>query len=147
MTPGVLTHARPLLAYALAFCGLTGGAHSDEIDWSFIAGGSGVLAGGGYALEGTVTASGAGALTGGGYTLEGGFTASDVASACDTIDFNRDGEFPDTRDIDDFVAVLSGGPCSNDPYCGDIDFNNDGFAPDTADIDALLSMFDGGPCL
>ncbi|HEX2838203.1 MAG TPA: hypothetical protein VHN77_08780, partial [Phycisphaerales bacterium] len=45
---------------------------------------------------------------------------------CDTIDFNNDGLFPDTMDIDDFLSVFSGGPCSNDPNCGDIDYNNDG---------------------
>ncbi|MFO0830210.1 MAG: matrixin family metalloprotease [Phycisphaerales bacterium] len=68
-------------------------------------------------------------------------------SACDSIDFNNDGLFPDTADIDDFLSVFSGGHCSNDPLCSDIDFNNDGLFPDTADIDSLLSVFSGGPCL
>ncbi len=68
-------------------------------------------------------------------------------TACDSIDFNNDGLFPDTADIDDFLSVFSGGPCSNDPNCGDIDFNNDELFPDTLDIDALLSVFSGGPCL
>ncbi len=68
-------------------------------------------------------------------------------SHCDTIDFNGDGLSPDTADIDDFLLVFSGGPCSNEPMCGDIDFNNDGFFPDTLDIDSLLSVFSGGPCL
>lgn len=67
------------------------------------------------------------------------------ASNCDTTDFNRDGLFPDTGDIDDFLSVFSGGPCS-EPACGDMDFNNDGLFPDTSDIDALLSVFSGGPC-
>ncbi len=70
-----------------------------------------------------------------------------ITACCDSIDFNNDGLFPDTTDIDDFLNVFSGGPCSNDPNCGDIDFNNDGLFPDTADIDALLSIFSGGPCL
>jgi hypothetical protein len=65
---------------------------------------------------------------------------------CDSIDFNADGLFPDTTDIDDFLSVFSGGPCSNDPNCGDIDYNNDGLFPDTLDIDSLLSVFSGGPC-
>ena len=73
-------------------------------------------------------------------TLGGGPT-------CDSIDFNNDGLFPDTQDIDDFLSVFSGGTCSNDPSCGDIDYNNDGLFPDTLDIDALLSVFSGGPCL
>ncbi|MFO0830616.1 MAG: hypothetical protein U0637_02110 [Phycisphaerales bacterium] len=67
--------------------------------------------------------------------------------ACDSIDFNNDGLFPDTSDIDDFLSVFSGGSCSNDPSCGDIDFNNDGLFPDTLDIDSLLSVFSGGACL
>ncbi|HEX2838125.1 MAG TPA: hypothetical protein VHN77_08370 [Phycisphaerales bacterium] len=65
---------------------------------------------------------------------------------CDPTDFNGDGLFPDTADIDDFLSVFSGGPCSTGT-CGDTDFNNDGLFPDTADIDALLSVFSGGPCL
>jgi hypothetical protein len=68
-------------------------------------------------------------------------------SGCDSIDFNNDGLFPDTGDIDDFLSVFSGGPCSNDPNCNDVDYNNDGLFPDTLDIDAFLSVFSGGPCL
>ncbi|HEX2838555.1 MAG TPA: hypothetical protein VHN77_10550 [Phycisphaerales bacterium] len=68
-------------------------------------------------------------------------------TACDTIDFNNDGLFPDTSDIDDFLSVFSGGACSNDPNCNDIDYNNDGLFPDTLDIDAMLSVFSGGACL
>ncbi len=70
-------------------------------------------------------------------------------AACDSIDFNNDELFPDTSDIDDFLSVFSGGPCSSDPVpgCNDIDFNNDSLFPDTLDIDALLSVFSGGPCL
>jgi uncharacterized membrane protein len=70
-----------------------------------------------------------------------------IGPFCDSIDFNADDLFPDTGDIDDFLSVFSGGPCSNDPNCGDIDFNNDGLFPDTSDIDALLSVFSGGPCI
>ena len=68
---------------------------------------------------------------------------------CDSIDFNQDALYPDTADIDDFLSVFSGGPCSTDPApgCHDIDFNNDTLFPDTSDIDSLLSVFSGGPCL
>ncbi len=66
-------------------------------------------------------------------------------STCDPIDFNNDGLFPDTQDIDDFLTVFSGGPCPT-PSCGDIDFNNDGLFPDTTDIDSLLRVFSGGAC-
>ncbi len=71
---------------------------------------------------------------------------TNVGTACDPIDFNLDGLFPDTADIDDYLSVFSGGPCSTGT-CGDIDFNNDGLFPDTLDIDSLLSVFSGGPCL
>ncbi len=81
-----------------------------------------------------------------GYTItsERGYVDPD-APACDPLDFNGDTLFPDTADIDDFLSVFSGGPCSTGT-CGDIDFNNDGLFPDTSDIDALLSVFSGGPC-
>ncbi|MFO0832678.1 MAG: M12 family metallo-peptidase [Phycisphaerales bacterium] len=65
---------------------------------------------------------------------------------CDSIDFNRDGLFPDTADIDDFLLVFSGGQCSNHPHCGDIDWNNDGLFPDTQDINDYLNIFSGGTC-
>jgi hypothetical protein len=70
-------------------------------------------------------------------------------SPCDPVDFNGDGLFPDTADINDFLSVFSGGACSTAPVpgCNDVDFNNDGLFPDTTDIDSLLSVFSGGPCL
>ncbi|HEX2837033.1 MAG TPA: sialidase family protein [Phycisphaerales bacterium] len=66
-------------------------------------------------------------------------------NACGDIDFNNDGLFPDTADIDDFLVVFSGGACSA-PQCDGVDFNHDGLFPDTADIDFLLRVFSGGPC-
>jgi hypothetical protein len=73
-------------------------------------------------------------------------------SACDCIDFNLDGLFPDTQDIADFLSVFAGGVCAGqqatDPPCNiDIDYNNDGLFPDTLDIESLLSTFAGGACL
>ncbi len=32
-------------------------------------------------------------------------------AACDTIDFNRDGLYPDTLDVDSMLSVFSGGQC------------------------------------
>ena len=76
------------------------------------------------------------------------FNLGDIfESGCDSIDFNNDGLFPDSADIDDYLSVFGGGPCSNGSSCGDIDFNNDGLFPDTLDIDSLLSVFSGGACL
>lgn len=37
--------------------------------------------------------------------------ATPAVGACDDIDFNNDALFPDTRDIDAFLSVFSGGPC------------------------------------
>lgn len=72
--------------------------------------------------------------------------AAGVASAqCDSIDFNRDGLFPDTQDVDDFRSVFAGGASSTGEH-NDIDFNNDGIYPDTEDLAALLRVFAGGPC-
>ncbi len=65
---------------------------------------------------------------------------------CDPTDFNGDGLFPDTLDIDDFLSVFSGGVCSTGT-CADVDFNNDGLFPDTLDIDAFLIVFSGGGCV
>ncbi|MFO0830229.1 MAG: hypothetical protein U0637_00160 [Phycisphaerales bacterium] len=68
---------------------------------------------------------------------------------CHSIDFNNDGLFPDTADIDDFLNVFSGANCppSAGYLCDPIDFNGDGLFPDTMDIDALLSVFSGGGCI
>jgi endonuclease/exonuclease/phosphatase family metal-dependent hydrolase len=65
---------------------------------------------------------------------------------CDSIDFNNDGVSPDSLDIDDFLSVYGGGPCSNDPDCNDIDFNNDAVSPDSLDIEAFLRVYGGGDC-
>jgi hypothetical protein len=77
--------------------------------------------------------------------------ASCGGAVCDSIDFNNDTLTPDSGDLDDFIAVLSGGPsaCSTFPVpgCNDIDFNNDTFSPDSTDLDAFISRLAGGPCL
>ncbi len=77
----------------------------------------------------------------------GAFETLDVAG-CDSIDFNRDGLFPDDADLVDFLSVLAGGACSTDPTpgCSDIDFNNDGLFPDDSDLLAFLRVLAGGEC-
>jgi cytochrome c peroxidase len=71
-------------------------------------------------------------------------------SACDSIDFNNDGVFPDTLDAASLLAVYGGAPCPDEPPlgngCNDTDFNNDGVFPDGADIEAFLRVFAGGTC-
>lgn len=68
-----------------------------------------------------------------------------LVQACSDIDFNNDGLFPDTADIDDFLTVFSGGACSTGT-CDPIDFNGDNLFPDTLDIDNFLAVFSGGSC-
>ncbi|HYF13533.1 MAG TPA: hypothetical protein VD971_00525 [Phycisphaerales bacterium] len=65
------------------------------------------------------------------------------ARGCDTLDFNRDGLFPDAADLTDFLAAFGGAPCDT---CGDLDFNNDGLMPDNDDIASFFSVVGGGPC-
>ncbi|HEX2839244.1 MAG TPA: cytochrome c peroxidase, partial [Phycisphaerales bacterium] len=77
---------------------------------------------------------------------------SGCPSACDDIDFNNDGLFPDVLDIADFLTVFAGGVCDGqqpgDTPCNtDIDFNNDTLFPDTTDIQSFISVFGGGPCV
>ncbi len=104
---------------------------SHGVEWAGI---TGVLNAGGTGVTGSTIVSGS------------GIDWTPPVGACDGIDFNGDGLFPDTQDIDDFLTVFSGGNCSTGT-CGDIDFNNDGLFPDTLDIDSLLSVFSGGACL
>lgn len=67
-------------------------------------------------------------------------------ATCDSIDFNADTLFPDDTDLVDFLSVLAGGPCTNDPNCNDIDFNNDGLFPDDNDLVSFLRVLAGGSC-
>lgn len=123
-------------------------AHAQfAITWSTVEPGNSA-SGGSFGVVGVAGQPDAGAvMAGGGFALTGGYIVpSDGFAACDSIDFNRDGLYPDTADIDDLLSVFSGGPCSTGT-CADTDFNNDGLFPDTADIDSLLSVFSGGACL
>jgi subtilisin-like proprotein convertase family protein len=75
-------------------------------------------------------------------------TCQAPVSACDGIDYNNDGLFPDDADLVDFLSILAGGACSTDPApgCNDVDFNNDGLFPDDADLLAFLRVLAGGTC-
>jgi hypothetical protein len=76
----------------------------------------------------------------------GAYEFSPSTAGCDSIDFNNDSLFPDDSDLIDFLSVLAGGPCSNDPDCNDIDFNNDELFPDDSDLIAFLRVLAGGEC-
>jgi len=74
-----------------------------------------------------------------------------VPTGCDSIDFNRDGLYPDNFDLVDFLSVFAGGNCTGQPTgappCNaDIDFNNDGLFPDNEDIFSFFRVFGGGDC-
>jgi hypothetical protein len=73
-----------------------------------------------------------------------------VGPCCDSIDFNRDGVFPDLADIADFLFVYGGGLCPIDPPvgqgCNDAYFNNDGVFPDTQGVAKFIEVFGGGSC-
>lgn len=64
-------------------------------------------------------------------------------ATCNSIDFNRDGVFPDITDVITFFDVFGGGNC---PACDPIDFNNDGVFPDLQDVIKFLDVFGGGAC-
>ena len=70
-------------------------------------------------------------------------------AACDDIDFNNNGVFPEDQDVTDFLEVLAGGtPVSCDPIqgCNDIDFNNNGVFPEDQDVLSFLNVLAGGEC-
>ena len=68
-----------------------------------------------------------------------------VCRPCDGIDFNRDGVFPDDRDVVDFFDVLAGGDCPHVVFC-DIDFNNNGVYPEDQDVIDFFNVLAGGEC-
>jgi hypothetical protein len=70
---------------------------------------------------------------------------AEVLPACNDIDFNNDGLFPDDTDLIDFLAVLSGAACTTGS-CDSIDFNNDGLFPDDNDLLIFLTVLSGGEC-
>ncbi len=65
---------------------------------------------------------------------------------CDTIDFNRNGVFPEDQDVIDFFSVFSGGACSTGAACGDIDFNNNAMIPEDQDVVDFFDVLAGGAC-
>ncbi len=69
--------------------------------------------------------------------------------ACDTIDFNNNGVFPEDQDVIDFFDVLAGGtPATCDVVlgCQDIDFNNNGVFPEDQDVIDFFNVLAGGQC-
>lgn len=130
---------------ALVIALFAGAANAQlTIEWYTIDCGGGTLGGGAMEISGTVGQPDAqGPYFGGLYEVNGGFWVA--PPRCGDIDFNNDGLFPDTTDIFDFLAVLSGAPCPT-ASCDTVDFNLDGVFPDTADIFLFLFVMSGGVC-
>ena len=68
-----------------------------------------------------------------------------IDTKCDTIDFNRNGVFPEDQDVIDFFSVLAGGECPYAAVC-DIDFNNNGVFPEDQDVIEFFNALAGGNC-
>jgi len=63
--------------------------------------------------------------------------------ACDSADFDGDGDTGTDLDIEAFFACLGGNCC---PTCGDADFNNDCDTGNDSDIEAFFRILGGLPC-
>jgi hypothetical protein len=117
--------------------GVTAARAQFDVSWFTIDGGGGMFStGGGYALGGTIGQPDAGAMSGGGFALTGGFWVGVYACRGDT---NCDGVI-DFKDINPFVAVLSGGAPCNFYNC---DMNGD-FVIDFKDINPFVAILSGG---
>ena len=66
-----------------------------------------------------------------------------AGSACDSVDFNNNGVFPEDQDVVDFFDVLAGGACG---ACNDVDFNNNGVFPEDQDVVDFFNILAGGTC-
>jgi hypothetical protein len=65
--------------------------------------------------------------------------------ACDSVDFDCDGDLGTDADIEAFFACLAGA-CPQSPCRNDADFNNDGDLGTDLDIEGFFSALAGAPC-
>ena len=83
-----------------------------------------------------------------GWTLQGmvnmRFTV-EAGGACDSADFNCDGDVGTDADIEAFFACISG-TCPAAPCTNSADFNHDGDIGTDADIEAFFRVLGGGTC-
>ena len=117
---------------------------------------SGVLNPGSYVLQSTcnvaATAGQPDVGNTGNFAETGSFRAIltlGTPPACDSIDFNNNGVFPEDQDIADFFDVLAGGDpatCNAVVGCNDIDFNNNGVFPEDQDVIEFFDVLAGGEC-
>ena len=126
-TRGVLTPLAPLTpgTYTVSIGGLTTTASGLALDGEVIA--SALPSGDGLP----------GGAASWSFTIQG--------AACDSTDFNQDGDFPTPLDLEDFINANAGNVCGS---CStDLDFNNDGDFPTPLDVEAFISVLGGGVCL
>jgi hypothetical protein len=65
--------------------------------------------------------------------------------ACDSADFDCDGDVGTDADIEAFFACLAGN-CPAAPCTNSADFNHDGDVGTDADIESFFRVLAGGPC-
>ncbi len=65
-----------------------------------------------------------------------------LPQTCDSMDFNRNGVYPEDQDVIDFFDVFAGSFCGT---CGDLDFNND-FVSNDQDVMDFLGVLAGSAC-
>ncbi len=68
-----------------------------------------------------------------------------ILPACESVDFNCDGDVGTDTDIEAFFACIAGA-CPPPPCQNTSDFNNDGDLGTDADIEAFFSVLAGNPC-
>lgn len=67
-----------------------------------------------------------------------------VTPACESLDYNGDGDAGTDADIEAFFACLAGHCCANCPR--DADYNGDGDLGTDADIESFFRVLAGGAC-
>ncbi len=80
-------------------------------------------------------------------TSDGGEFFWSTDQACNDIDFNNNGVFPEDQDVIDFFTILAGGDCTTTiTQCDPIDFNNNGVFPEDQDVVDFFNVLAGGEC-
>jgi hypothetical protein len=100
-------------------------------------------------LTSNSTCSGAGGSWKGAFTTcadnNGNGHADLCEPACDSADFNCDGDVGTDLDIESFFSCLSGS-CPAAPCTNSADFNHDGDVGTDSDIESFFRVLGGGSC-
>jgi hypothetical protein len=80
-------------------------------------------------------------------SADGGEFYWSTDAACNDIDYNNNGVFPEDQDVIDFFTILAGGDCTTTiTQCDPIDFNNNGVFPEDQDVIDFFTVLAGGEC-